>query len=126
MRLLQLCRRKYVVFLLVLITTVSVLWTFWIGSRLQGEPEIPVEGFQSMTNRITHQNLDVLRINRGSVKEDNLTRKKESQWYSISRKSKMADESADRGLLQRLQEVINVYWTLYFSCNTIAKRELSS
>ena len=111
MRLLQLCRRKYVVFLLVLITTLSVIWTYWIGTRLQHKSEIPDEGFQSMKNRLKHvkqEEFNILRVNGARVQQHelSLTRKRENYVpYSVTRKSKVALEITDRGLLQRLQEV---------------------
>ena len=108
------CKRKIVV-LLLLITTVSVIWTCWIGSRLQSHREIPVEVFQLAENSRTPGNLEKLnslRINGifGQDKELSYTKSVLENYPtdSITRKSKVSDGITDKALLQRLQEV-NIY-----------------
>ena len=122
MRLLCLwCRRKFVL-LLVLITTVSVLWTCWIGSRLQSHRvEIPVEGFQLTTKSRTPGNLKELNsllINGIFSQEKELTfTKRVLENYptdSVTRNSNVSHGITDKVLLQRLQEV-NTY-LMHITC----------
>lgn len=115
MRLLRLCCKRKIVVLLVLITTVSVIWTCWIGSRLQSHRDIPVEGFQLTENNRTPgdlEKLSSLRINGifSQEKELSYTRRVLENYPtdSVTRNSKVSHGITDKALLQRLQEV-NIY-----------------
>lgn len=111
MRLPRLCRRRYAVVLLALITAISVLWTYWIESRLQHDSEILPEGFQSTT----HETVKFLPMREGNIQENELTRKRERSGlvrtprpilgYSVTTKAKVVERITEMGLLQRLKEV---------------------
>ena len=111
MRLPRLCRRRYVVVLLGLITAMSVLWTYWIESRLQLDSESLPEGFQSTR----HETAKFLRLKEGNFQENELARKREESgvdrtpWpvlgYTVTRKAKVAKKITEIRLLQRLKEV---------------------
>ena len=90
----------------------SVLWTYWLGSRLHRDSKISLHGFNSLTNKLTHENLDkddVLQKNRNSSQENGFAIKREnSLWHNVSyfvTRSKVTLQMTDRVLLQRLQEV---------------------
>ena len=111
MRLSRLCRRRYVVVLLALITAMSVLWTYWIESRLQHDSEILPEGFQSTA----HEKAKFFRMKESNFQENEFTRKRERSGpvltprpilgYSVTTKAKVAEKITEMGLLQRLKEV---------------------
>lgn len=120
MRLTQLCRRKYVAFMLALITIMSVLWTYWIESRIQHDPEIPQEGFHSVERKTKHEAVELiefLRVKITGIEGNELTRKGgenglvHTPWsklaYSVT-KANVAEKITEIGLLQRLKEVNNV------------------
>lgn len=115
MRLPRLCRRRYVVVLLALITTVSVLLTYWIESRLQHDSEIPHEGFQSVERTTSQETDEISRLKGANVQENELVRKIErvtvvrtlrpKLGYSVTGKAKVAEKITEMGLLRRLKEV---------------------
>lgn len=115
MRLLRLCRRRYVVVLLALITTMMVLLTYWIESRLQHDSEIPHEGFQSVERTTSQKTAEFLRLKGADIQENELARKREESRdvstpqpklaYSVTGKAKVAQKITEIGLLQRLKEV---------------------
>lgn len=115
MRLLRLCRRRYVVVLLALITTMTVLLTYWIESRLQRDSEIPHESFQSVERATSPQTPEFLRLKGADIEENELASKREESRearsprpklaYSVTGKAKVAEKITEIGFLQRLKEV---------------------
>lgn len=115
MRLLRLCRRRYVVFLLASITTMSVILTYWIESRLQNDSEIPHEGFQSAERTTSQETVGILRLKGANILENESARKREESRvvstprpklaYSVTGKAKVSKKITEIGLLQRLKEV---------------------
>ena len=89
----------------------SVLWTYWIESRLQLDSEILPEGFQS----IRDETAKFLRLKEGNFQENELTRKREESGvartprpvlgYTVTRKAKVAEKITEIRLLQRMKEV---------------------
>ncbi|XP_078369114.1 cadherin-like and PC-esterase domain-containing protein 1 isoform X2 [Oculina patagonica] len=115
MRLLRLCRRRYVVVLLALITTMTVLLTYWIESRLQRDSEIPHESFQSVERATSQQTPEFLRLKGADIEENELASKREESRearsprpklaYSVTGKAKVAEKITEMGFLQRLKEL---------------------
>ena len=97
--------------LLGLITAMSVLWTYWIESRLQLDTEVRPEGFQSTR----HETAKFLRLKEGNFQENELTRKREESRvvrtplpvlrYTVTRNEKVANKITEIRLLHRLKEV---------------------
>ena len=115
MRLLLLRKQKYVLLFLVLVTTVSVLWTYWIGNRAHRE----LEGLQLTKNSklvsLTQTNLpkaNSLRTNRVFSQENELDVRQNDLSHTFTGKSKAGNDVTDKGLLQRLQEVSFNHYTL--------------
>lgn len=125
MRLPRLCRRRYVVVLLGLITAMSVLWTYWIGSRLQIDSEILPKGLQSTR----HETAKFLRLKEGNFQENELTRKREESGvvrtsrpvlgYTVTSKAKVAKKITEIRLLQRLKAVniVSTYVNVFMKAN---------
>lgn len=93
----------------------SVLWTYWIESRLQLESEIQPEGFQSTR----HETAKFLRLKEGNIQESELTRNRDENGvagtpqpavlgYTVTRNAKVGKKITEIRLLQRLIEVIIV------------------
>lgn len=89
----------------------SVLWTYWIESRLQLESEIQPEGFQSTR----HETAKFLRLKEGNIQESELTRNRDENGvagtpqpalgYTVTRNAKVGKKITEIRLLQRLIEV---------------------
>lgn len=111
MRLPLLCRRRYVLVFFGLIIAMSVLWTYWIESRLQLESEIQPEGFQSTR----HETAKFLRLKEGNIQESELTRNRDENGvagtpqpalgYTVTRNAKVGKKITEIRLLQRLIEL---------------------
>ena len=96
----------------------SVLWTYWIESRLrwQLDSEGLPDGFQSTR----HETTNFLPLKEGNFQENELARKREESgvdrtpWpllgYTVTTKAKVANKITEIRLLQRLKEVnVNVF-----------------
>ena len=111
MRLPLLCRRRYVLVFFGFIIAMSVLWTYWIESRLQLESEIQPEGFQATR----HETAKFLRLKEGNIQESELTRNRDENGvagtpqpalgYTVTRNAKVGKKITEIRLLQRLIEV---------------------
>lgn len=118
MRLIQLCRRKRVVFLLGLITLVSLLSTYWIETWVQHDPDFLNDGSHSKEIKNTEEKvklIEVLRVKGTSIEENAFTRSDgdsavshtllQKLRYNVTTEEMVASKIRETGLLQRLEEV---------------------
>ena len=118
----------YVVVLLGLITAMSVLWTYWIESRLQLDTEILPEGFQSTRHEIAK----FLRLKEGNFPENEVrkTYREKSgtvrmprpvREYTVTTNEKVANKITELRLLQRLKEVniVLTYVNVFMKANSV-------
>lgn len=103
----------------------SVLWTYWIGSRLQIDSEILLKGLQSTR----HETAKFLRLKEGNFQENELTRKREESGvvrtsrpvlgYTVTSKAKVAKKITEIRLLQRLKAVniVSTYVNVFMKAN---------
>ncbi|CAH3114472.1 unnamed protein product [Pocillopora meandrina] len=118
MRLIQLCRRKRVVFLLGLITLVSLLSTYWIETWVQHDPDFLNDGSHSKEIKNTEEKvklIEVLRVKGTSIEENAFTRTDgdsavshtplQKLRYNVTTEEMVASKIRETGLLQRLEEL---------------------
>lgn len=106
MRLSLLRKQKYVLLLLVLITTLSVLWTYWIGNRVHREFKgLQLTKNSKLVSLTQTKKANSLRTNRVFSQENELGVRQNDLSHPFTGKSKAGIDVTDKGLLRRLQEV---------------------